>query len=104
MYFSPPGSLRSLPLILILSAYIGEARSSKPETNTLYPNQTIDTNSPFFARFCFSIGVQLKRVEVIADDEAEIMEAVKRMSDNYDLVVTSGGIGPTSVPHGAYIP
>ena len=39
----------------------------------------------------------LKRVEVIADDEAEIIEAVQRMSNNYDFVVTSGGIGPTCV-------
>lgn len=40
----------------------------------------------------------LKRIEVIADDEAEIIEAVQRMSTNYDFVVTSGGIGPTWVP------
>lgn len=39
----------------------------------------------------------LKRIEVIADDEAEIIEAVQRMSNNYDFVVTSGGIGPTYV-------
>ena len=39
----------------------------------------------------------LKRIEVIADDEGEIVEAVKRMSNNYDFVVTSGGIGPTYV-------
>lgn len=30
----------------------------------------------------------LKRVEVIEDDENEIMEAVRRMSDRYDFVVT----------------
>jgi molybdopterin-biosynthesis enzyme MoeA-like protein len=35
---------------------------------------------------------------VISDDESEIIEATKRMSENYDFVVTSGGIGPTSVP------
>ncbi|OJJ62068.1 hypothetical protein ASPSYDRAFT_145652 [Aspergillus sydowii CBS 593.65] len=57
--------------------------------------KTVDTNSAFFARYCFSLGIQLKRVEVIADDESEIMEAVRRMSTNYDFVVTSGGIGPT---------
>jgi hypothetical protein len=37
----------------------------------------------------------LKRIEVIADDESEIIEAVRRMSTNYDFIVTSGGIGPT---------
>ncbi|KAL4779217.1 MoaB/Mog domain-containing protein [Aspergillus varians] len=57
--------------------------------------KTVDTNSAFFARYCFSLGIQLKRVEVIADDEDEIIEAVRRMSTNYDFVVTSGGIGPT---------
>lgn len=30
----------------------------------------------------------LKRVEVIEDDEDEIVEAVRRMSDRYDFVVT----------------
>ncbi|KAL2373974.1 molybdopterin binding domain-containing protein [Blastomyces gilchristii SLH14081] len=57
--------------------------------------KTVDTNSPFFAKYCFSMGVSLKRIEVIADDESEIIEAVKRMSEKYDFVVTSGGIGPT---------
>ncbi|KAE8342297.1 hypothetical protein BDV24DRAFT_162532 [Aspergillus arachidicola] len=57
--------------------------------------KTIDTNSAYFAKYCFSLGIQLKRVEVIADDESEIIEAVRRMSNNYDFVVTSGGIGPT---------
>ncbi|KAI1450522.1 Molybdopterin binding protein [Annulohypoxylon stygium] len=57
--------------------------------------QTTDTNSAYLAKWCFSLGINLKRVEVIEDDEAEIIEAVRRMSDRYDLVVTSGGIGPT---------
>lgn len=77
----------------------------------------MDTNSAFFAKYCFSLGINLKRIEVIADDEVEIGEAAKRMSENYDFVVTryvvpllqgswsanpycySGGIGPTSVRH-----
>jgi len=57
--------------------------------------QTVDTNSTYFAKFCFSLGINLKRIEVIADDESEIIEATRRMSEHYDLVVTSGGIGPT---------
>jgi molybdopterin-biosynthesis enzyme MoeA-like protein len=49
------------------------------------------------AQFCFSLGMQMKRIEVIADDQAEIIEATTRMSKSYDFVVTSGGIGPTYV-------
>ncbi|TKW50902.1 Uncharacterized protein CTA1_9377 [Colletotrichum tanaceti] len=57
--------------------------------------KTVDTNSAYMAKWCFSLGINLKRVEVIEDDEGEIVEAVRRMSDRYDFVVTSGGIGPT---------
>jgi len=60
----------------------------------------VDTNSAYLAKFCFGLGMNLRRVEVIADDEGEIIEAVRRMSNNYDFVVTSGGIGPT---YGFYI-
>ncbi|KAG2167854.1 hypothetical protein JADG_007593 [Aureobasidium aubasidani] len=56
---------------------------------------TVDTNSAYLAKFCFSLGINLKRIEVIGDEESEIVEAVRRMSSNYDFVVTSGGIGPT---------
>ena len=61
--------------------------------------KTTDTNSTNFAKYCFGLGIDLKRIEVIGDDESEIIEATRRMSDNYDFVVTSGGIGPTSVNH-----
>ncbi|TIA72325.1 Molybdopterin binding protein [Aureobasidium pullulans] len=57
--------------------------------------KTVDTNSAYLAKFCFSLGINLKRIEVIGDEESEIVEAVRRMSSNYDFVVTSGGIGPT---------
>ena len=59
--------------------------------------QTTDTNSAYMAKFCFNLGISLKRIEVIGDDEEEIMEACRRMSKNYDFIVTSGGIGPTLV-------
>lgn len=61
--------------------------------------KTADTNSAFFAKFCFKLGISLKRIEVLGDDESEIIEATRRMSRNYDFVVTSGGIGPTLADH-----
>lgn len=57
--------------------------------------KTRDSNSNYFAKWCFDLGISLKRIEVIADEESEIIEAVRRMSDRYDFIVTSGGIGPT---------
>ncbi|KAF2103543.1 Molybdopterin binding protein [Rhizodiscina lignyota] len=57
--------------------------------------KTVDTNSAYFAKYCFSLGINLKRVEVIPDIEEDIIEAARRMSSKYDFVVTSGGIGPT---------
>ncbi|KAG9308287.1 MoaB/Mog domain-containing protein [Chiua virens] len=57
--------------------------------------KTLDRNSNYFARFCFEHGIDLKRIEVIADDEDEIVEASRRMVARYDLVITTGGIGPT---------
>ncbi|KII91793.1 hypothetical protein PLICRDRAFT_105890 [Plicaturopsis crispa FD-325 SS-3] len=57
--------------------------------------KTLDRNSNYFARYCFENGIQLKKIEVIADDEDEIIEASRRMVERYDFVVTSGGIGPT---------
>lgn len=32
---------------------------------------------------------------MIPDDEDDIIEAARRMTDEYDLVLSSGGIGPT---------
>ncbi|KAJ7622835.1 MoaB/Mog domain-containing protein [Mycena polygramma] len=57
--------------------------------------KTHDLNSNYFAKYCFEHGIDLKRIEVIADDEDQIIEASRRMVKNYDFVVTSGGIGPT---------
>ncbi|KAI5121913.1 hypothetical protein M0805_000242 [Coniferiporia weirii] len=57
--------------------------------------KTLDSNSNNFAKFCFEQGIELKRIEVIADDEEEIAEASRRMVQKYDFVITSGGIGPT---------
>lgn len=47
------------------------------------------------AKFCFSLGMTLKRIIVISDDATEIRDTAREFSDNYDFVVTSGGIGPT---------
>lgn len=57
----------------------------------------MDTNSAYFAKFCFGLGINLKKIVVIGDEESEIVENVRRFSEDFDFVVTSGGIGPTYV-------
>ncbi|KAF9526666.1 MoaB/Mog domain-containing protein [Crepidotus variabilis] len=57
--------------------------------------KTLDRNSHGFAQFCFENGIDLKRIEVVPDIEEEIVEAARRLVKKYDLVITSGGIGPT---------
>lgn len=75
--------------------YLISGHQVTPSSHADHPPQTVDTNSAYLAKFCFGLGINLKRIEVIADDKSEIIEAVTRMSTNYDFVVTSGGIGPT---------
>jgi len=57
--------------------------------------QTQDTNTYFLAQNLRKLGVSLERVSVIADDLDIIAAEVKNFSNNFDFVLTSGGIGPT---------
>lgn len=47
------------------------------------------------ARALLALGIRLSRVVVIPDDVRVIAEEVRRLSDQADIVFTSGGIGPT---------
>ncbi|KAH6632750.1 MoaB/Mog domain-containing protein [Chaetomium tenue] len=60
------------------------------------------TNSHSFAKWCFGLGISLKRVEVVEDDEAEIVEAVRRMSERYDFVVTRQATPFDPIPSNTY--
>ena len=57
--------------------------------------ETKERNLGFLAERLFEMGIRLREVRVVADDEAAIGEAVRTLSERYDHVFTSGGIGPT---------
>jgi molybdenum cofactor synthesis domain-containing protein len=57
--------------------------------------RTKDKNIGFIAETLTDIGVDLMEVRVVGDSEAAIVEAVRALSQRYDFVLTSGGIGPT---------
>ena len=63
--------------------------------NEILSGKVVDTNSPFLAKELRKIGVDLERILTIPDDIDVIAEETRKMSEAYDYVITSGGIGPT---------
>ena len=57
--------------------------------------RTKDKNIGWLAEKLTDAGIQLVEARVIVDVEATIIRHVKELSDAYDYVFTSGGIGPT---------
>ena len=57
--------------------------------------RTKDKNIGAIADHLTNIGIRLKEVRVVADDEAEIVAAVNALRARYTYVFTTGGIGPT---------
>src|SRR5258706_664756 len=52
-------------------------------------------NIGFIAEYLTNIGIDLKEVRVVADDEADIIAALNALRHRYNYVFTTGGIGPT---------
>jgi len=57
--------------------------------------RTKDKNIGFTADFLTAIGVDLKEVRVVPDEEPEIVAALNALRARYTYVFTTGGIGPT---------
>ncbi|NOT71276.1 MAG: competence/damage-inducible protein A [Hyphomicrobium sp.] len=57
--------------------------------------RTKDKNIGAVADHLTAIGIRLKEVRVVADDEAEIVAAVNALRARYAYLFTTGGIGPT---------
>ncbi len=54
-----------------------------------------DANTPLLIDFFADLGVDLERVVVIGDELKAIAAEVAACSEIYDVVITSGGVGPT---------
>src|SRR5437879_190112 len=57
--------------------------------------RTKDKNIGFIAEYLTNIGIDLKEVRVVADEEADIVAALNALRNRYNYVFTTGGIGPT---------
>lgn len=57
--------------------------------------RTKDKNIGYIADHMTAIGIQIKEVRVVADEEADIVDAINALRKRWDYLFTTGGIGPT---------
>ena len=57
--------------------------------------QIVDTNSGFIAKALDKIGVQTHEMLSISDDKKHILDTFSSLQNKVDLVVITGGLGPT---------
>jgi molybdenum cofactor synthesis domain-containing protein len=57
--------------------------------------RTKDQNIAAIAAHLAGLGIDLKEVRVVGDEETAIVEAVNALRSRYDYLFTTGGIGPT---------
>jgi nicotinamide-nucleotide amidase len=62
----------------------------------LLDGRVVDTNSNFVARQLADLGLKVRRVLVVDDDMSELLEGLRVLSACSQLVITSGGLGPTT--------
>ena len=63
--------------------------------NELLSGKVDDENARFLIRELRALGVSLRRIEVVPDVPDEISDSVRALASRFDLLFTSGGVGPT---------
>lgn len=57
--------------------------------------RTKDKNIGYIADYMTALGIDLKEVRIVSDDETAIVTALNALRGAYNYVFTTGGIGPT---------
>ena len=57
--------------------------------------EVVDTNTPFLARELASIGVSVYHHTTVGDNPTRLLEAIQLAEDRADIIIVSGGLGPT---------
>lgn len=57
--------------------------------------QIVDTNSAFISQSLNKIGVSVYQITSVQDDIAHITKSLKEAEENADIIIITGGLGPT---------
>ena len=57
--------------------------------------QIVDSNSAWMATELNKIGIRVKQISSVSDDEAHILEALAEAENRTDIILITGGLGPT---------
>ncbi|MBN1556085.1 MAG: competence/damage-inducible protein A [Phycisphaerae bacterium] len=63
--------------------------------NELTMGQTVDTNSAYLAQQLAGVGIETIGHETVGDNQPAIVQALRRAAELADVVIVSGGLGPT---------
>ena len=63
--------------------------------NEILSGSVEDRNARFAIDFLRTLGADLQRIAVVPDDPVVIASEVRSCADAFDVVITSGGVGPT---------
>lgn len=61
----------------------------------LVVGDAVDTNSAWLARRLTELGVMVRQHTSVGDDHADLVEVLRGAVDDHDVVLVSGGLGPT---------
>ncbi|WP_178987836.1 competence/damage-inducible protein A [Winogradskyella schleiferi] len=57
--------------------------------------QIVDTNSAFLGKEFNKVGISIYQITSIQDDKSHILKALKEAEENADIIIITGGLGPT---------
>ena len=63
-------------------------------SNKILSGRTKDKNIGYIAEYLTALGIDLKEVRVVRDEETAIVDALNPLRHRYTYVFTTGGIGP----------
>lgn len=57
--------------------------------------QIIDSNSAWMAQQLNAVGIRVKQISSVSDNREHILTAIKEASERADIILITGGLGPT---------